>query len=125
MESGDSEGGGVENDEKNVELRAANPWRTFQILGVKKTRELNGQSSLLPFGTPGESIVMALQEGQKCFRGLVPPLPPPPPPRLSLYARLSMKRKEERTEEDARERERERGGKTKPASSESAREGVN
>ena len=36
MESGDSEGGGVENDEKNVELRAANPWRTFQILGVKK-----------------------------------------------------------------------------------------
>ena len=36
-------------------------------------------------------------------------------------------RGEERTEEDARERERERerGGKTKPASSESAREGVN
>ena len=64
---------------------------------------------------------MALQEGQKCFRGLVPP---PLLPHLSLYARLSMKRKEERTDEDARERE--RGGKTKkPASSESAREGVN
>ena len=52
------------------------------------------------FCTPRETIVMALQEGQKCFRGLVPPA------RLPLYARLSMKREEEGTRMRGREVER-------------------
>ena len=77
MESGDSE---REEREGVKEEENVKKYYTFicTLNNSNDTKLIDRIVNLsFHFCTPSETIVMALQEGQKCFRGLVPPASTP------------------------------------------------